>query len=669
MSSSELVTSAHLARRAIIYVRQSSPHQALSNQESLKLQYALTRRASELGWKPTPLEIIDSDLGQTGSTTEGRQGFKDLVTQVTLGQVGIIFSYDVTRLSRNCSDWYQLLDLCGHRQCLVGDQDGIYDPATTNGRLILGLKGLISELELHTIRARLTAGLLNKAARGELALTLPVGLLRDLSGTVTKHPNREVQSRIDLLFATFLRVKSISQVVAFCNEQELLIPRREPGGELVWRKPSAGGIGLILLNPAHAGAFVYGRTRSVPKADSPRRHVQERLPLEEWKICIRDKYPAYVDWDTYLRIRAMIWDNHSQCAPEKSRGVPRSGKALLHGLVYCGVCGHKMFVRYKAGIRYVCAHLRRQRGLPLCQYLPAEPIDAHVVGAFFDVLAPAELDVYAQVVAATREQEQAVQKTRSQQVERLRYQARLAERQFNQADPDNRLVTAELERRWELALQELKEAEESLQRDCSPAAPLSDVSPQLRRALEHIGQQLPELWQQDVLTQVQKKSLLRCLIEKVILQRSAPDMVQARVVWKGGDTTSSEVPVTVNSLARLSFAAEMEKATVKLARRGKMDEEIAQELTRRGYRSPHAQIVLPSTVKQIRLRQGVAVARGRSYPRRIAGYLTVPQLAECLKVPQHWLHDRIHNGTIEVKKHRTWKLYLDCRKFIWTGDH
>lgn len=604
------------------------------------------------------MEVIDSDLGQTASTTAGRQGFKDLVARVTLGQVGIILSYDVTRLSRNCSDWYQLLDLCGYRHCLIGDRDGVYDPATANGRLLLGLKGQISELELSTLRSRLTAGLLNKAARGELALTLPVGLVRDLLGKVSKHPNREVQSRIDLLFATFLRLKSISQVVAFFNEKDLLIPRREPGGELVWRKASAGGVGLILLNPAHAGAFVYGRTRSVPKAGSPGRHVQERLPLAEWKICIRDKYPAYVDWETYLRIRAMIWDNHNQCIPEESHGVPRGGKALLHGLIYCGVCGHKMFVQYKSGIRYLCAHQRRQRGLPLCQYLPAARIDDHIVRAFFNVLSPAELDIYAQVVAASRQEQAAVQKARCQQVERLRYQARLAERQFNQADPDNRLVTSELERRWELALQELKDAEEALQRDAGLAAPMPDVSAELRQALENVGQKLPELWEQGLLSQVQKKALLRCLVEKVILRRLAADTVEARIVWKGGDTTSLEVPVTVNSLACLAFAKEMEKAIVQLARRGKTDDAIAQELTQRGYRSPHAQIVLPSTVKHIRLRHGVSVERSHSYPRQIAGYLTVPQIARSLQVPSHWLHDRIHNGTIRVKKHRQWKLYL-----------
>jgi DNA invertase Pin-like site-specific DNA recombinase len=221
MSAAETVQPTHLRRLAVVYVRQSSPHQPLTNQESLKLQYALQGHARDAGWDPTQVRVIDTDLGCSARTSQGRAGFQELVTLVTLERVGIIFAYDVTRLARNCTDWYQLLDLCGYRQCLVGDQDGIYDPATPNGRLILGLKGLISELELHTIRARLTAGLLNKAARGELALALPVGLVRDPSGTVTKHPNREVQSRIDLLFATFLRVKSISQVVAFCNEQEL----------------------------------------------------------------------------------------------------------------------------------------------------------------------------------------------------------------------------------------------------------------------------------------------------------------------------------------------------------------------------------------------------------------------------------------------------------------
>jgi DNA invertase Pin-like site-specific DNA recombinase len=222
MSISEHITPFHLGRKALIYIRQSSPHQALTNQESQHLQYALRQRARECGWADEAIEVIDTDLGRTASTTQGRQGFKEIVARVTLDQVGIIFSYDVTRLSRNCTDWYQVLDLCGYRRCLIGDRDGIYDPATINGRLLLGLKGQISELELHTIKARLTAGLLNKARRGELALALPVGLTRDALGRVVKRPDLEVQGRIDLLFATFLRVRSLAKVVRSFNNEGLL---------------------------------------------------------------------------------------------------------------------------------------------------------------------------------------------------------------------------------------------------------------------------------------------------------------------------------------------------------------------------------------------------------------------------------------------------------------
>src|SRR4051794_13340299 len=205
---SELIHNDHLARRAIVYIRQSSPHQVLTNQESLHLQYDLRRRAVDLGWREEDVEVIDTDLGLSGAAATHREGFKDLIARVTLGQVGIVLSYEVTRLSRNCTDWYPLLDLCGFKNCLIGDRDGVYDPGCANGRLLLGLKGTISEMELHTIRARLTAGLLNKAERGELALVLPVGLIRDAGGVVVKDPDREVQARLELIFATFLRVRS-----------------------------------------------------------------------------------------------------------------------------------------------------------------------------------------------------------------------------------------------------------------------------------------------------------------------------------------------------------------------------------------------------------------------------------------------------------------------------
>lgn len=292
MPTSDLVTPQHLSRKAIIYIRQSSPHQMLSNQESLRLQYALRQHAIELGWADEQVEVIDHDLGLTGASIAHREGFKDLLAQVTLGQVGIILSYDVTRLSRNCSDWYPLLDLCGYKCCLIADREGIYDPGTPNGRLLLGLKGQISEVELYTIRARLTAGILNKAERGELALTLPVGLVRDELGVVQKDPNREVQERITLVFETFLRLKTASQVLCIFNQQQLLLPRHNRFHDVVWRKPTISSILAILKNPAYAGAFVYGRTRTV-RGSEPHQTQQQKLPMNEWKIRVNDKYPAY----------------------------------------------------------------------------------------------------------------------------------------------------------------------------------------------------------------------------------------------------------------------------------------------------------------------------------------------------------------------------------------
>lgn len=658
MSISETVHSDHLGRLAVVYIRQSSPHQALANQESLRLQYDLQHRARAAGWDQGHIHVIDSDLGRTGRTAAGRRGFQELVALVNQEQVGIIFAYDVTRLARNCTDWYQLLDLCGYRSCLVGDQDGIYDPATPNGRLILGLKGLISELELHTLHARLMAGLLNKARRGELALSLPIGLVRDALGRVLKHPDQEVQGRLELVFTTFLRVKAACRVVQHFNDRDLLLPRRDRFGDPVWRRPTIAAILSILKNPAYAGAFVYGRTRSVPRADAPHQRVQKPVPMDQWKICLRDKYPAYIGWETFERIQGMVQDNYSEYDRNKSRGVPRPGKALLHGIVYCGECGHKMVVQYKKGAYYLCNYLRQQYRVPVCQNLPADPIDAHVVQAFLDALAPAELDLYGQAVAALRHEADQVERAQRQQIDRLRYRAHLAERQYNQADPDNRLVAAELERRWEAALRELKEAEERLRRERERPPTLEGLGPDEREAFLQAGRTIPELWRQGRLSPQQQKAFLRSLIDKVVVHRSAPDTVQVRIVWRGGDTTAAAVRVTVGSLARLSSAEAMEEEVLRRAAAGETDEEIAAILTQQGHRSPRHTAVLPSTVRLLRLRHRLFRKRSQSHPRRIPGRLTVTQVARGLGIEPHWIYDRIHNGTIQIVLDPDTGLYL-----------
>lgn len=339
---SELVKPTHLERRAVVYVRQSTPHQIISNQESLRLQYALRDRAHELGWHDADIDIIDADLGMSGASATRRNGFKELVGRVGLSEIGLILSIDVTRLACNCSDWYPLLDICGLRGCLIADRDGVYDPGSANGRLLLGLKGTISELELHTIRSRLTSGLIAKAERGDLALMLPVGLVRDPSGVVVKDPDIGVQERLELVFRTFMKFRTVAKVMRVLNDRNLPLPRRDRHSELHWARATVSAVASILKNPAYAGAFVYGRTRLRAAGREGGSEAKVPRDLKEWRIVVKDRYPHYIDWPTYEKIREIVRDNRAEYMRNKTRGAPRDGELLLHGIAWCGRCGYKM---------------------------------------------------------------------------------------------------------------------------------------------------------------------------------------------------------------------------------------------------------------------------------------------------------------------------------------
>ncbi len=510
-------------------------------------------------------------------------------------------------------------------------------------------------MELHTLRDRLNAGLLNKAQRGELAVCLPVGLVRDASGQVLKYPNREVQDRLSLVFELFLARKSAAQVVRALKEQDLSLPRRDRFGDVVWRAPSQAGVCSILKNPAYAGAFVYGRTRCGG-------HLRKPVPEEQWRVCICQKYPPYISWETYHRIGAMLADNYAQYRRNQTRGAPRRGAALLQGIAFCGECGHKMFSQYKRGTRYVCNHLRQQFQEPLCQVISAGPIDQRVVELFMDAFSSIELDLHAQVMADLRRRQRQMQAASCQQLQRLRYQAQLAERQFNQSDPDNRLVTAELEKRWEAALATLREAEQAAPAGQPPPALMLDRP--MRKTLEQVGKRLAQLWPQ--LSPARRKELLRCLIDKVVLHRVRSDAVQVRVVWKGGAFSSVTVAVPVKTLQKLSQFNQMQQEVLRLGAQGHGDAEVARRLSGAGFRSPSCASVLPSTVREIRLRHGVLLRPGQSRPRKVAGYLTVTALAKKLGILSHWIYDRIHSGVIQLRKDNQSRTYLipDDRKTL-----
>lgn len=649
---SELVKPMHLARRAAVYIRQSTTHQVVNNQESLRLQYALRQRARELGWHEADIDIIDADLGLSGASVAQRSGFKELVGRVGLNEIGLILSIDVTRLARNCSDWYPLLDICGLHNCLIADRDGVYNPGSPNGRLLLGLKGTISELELHTIRSRLTAGLLAKAERGDLALTLPIGLVRDPSGVVVKDPNLEVQERLDLLFATFLKLRTVAKVRREFNDRRLDLPRRDRHGDVHWTRATTSSVAAVLKNPAYAGAFVYGRTRLRKPADG-RAATKAPRSIDQWRIIVKDRYPAFIDWPTYEKIRGIISDNRAEYMRNKTRGAPRDGELLLAGIAWCGRCGHKMYARYKGGAEYVCNHLNSHQGLPTCQYIRAPRVDAAVAQAFLVALAPAEFDALSRARRTQSQAEKALRSSAEQQIERRRYEAALAERQFNRVDPDNRLVAAELERRWETALKEVRAAEEALARSTSqPVTPVA-IGKAMADNVIRLSGRLPEIWAAADTTDAKRKALLRCLVDKVVLDRGEHDIARMRIVWRGGAVTEIEVKMRVGSVAKLSRGAEMQDRVLELAQAKMHDDDIAAVLTSEGHRSPDCpDRVLPMTVQRIRLRAGLkSVVEQRSRWRHSPDMLSAQQLAGKLNIPVNWLYVQIRQGRLLVDRH------------------
>jgi DNA invertase Pin-like site-specific DNA recombinase len=649
---SELVKPSHLTRKAVVYIRQSTPHQVVSNQESLRLQYALRQRARELGWHEADIDVIDTDLGLSGASAAGRSGFKELVGRVGLSEVGLILSIEVTRLARNCSDWYPLLDICGLRGCLIADRDGVYDPGSANGRLLLGLKGTISELELHTIRSRLTAGLLAKAERGELALNLPIGLMRDPSGVVVKDPDLAVQERLELVFEMFLKFRTVAKVMRVLNERGLDLPRRDRHGDPRWARATVASVASILKNPAYAGAFVYGRTRMHTPIREGASKAKARRPIDEWRIVVKDRYPAYIDWSTYEKICTTIRDNRAEYMRIKTRGAPRDGELLLHGIAWCGRCGHKMFVRYKGGGQYVCNHLRSNEGLPTCQEMRAARIDKAVADSFLTALAPAELDALSKARRAQLQVDAALRASAERQLERKRYAAALAERQFNRVDPDNRLVAAELERRWEAALNEVRAAEEGLAQQASPQ-PVAQmgIGKEMQGKIISLAGRLPQIWADPTTTDAHRKALLRCLVDKVVLDRGEHDVASVRIVWRGGAVTKLEVHQRVNAVVKLARGVEMRDRALTLARAGMYDDQIAAVLTGEGHRSPNSESeVFPITIQRIRHAAGMQVSQPRTRWTHDADVLTAPELAVKLNVPVNWLYVQIRKGRLLVER-------------------
>ena len=465
------VTPRHLRRAAYLYVRQSTLRQVLENTESTARQYALRQRAVALGWSQEQVIVIDSDQGQSGASATGRDGFQRLVSDVGLGRAGIVMGLEVSRLARNSTDWHRLLEICALTDTLILDEDGLYDPAHFNDRLLLGLKGTMSEAELHVLRARLRGGVLNKARRGELEGPLPIGFVYGADRRVRLDPDQQVQGTLRLFFETFRRTGSAMATVKAFRQQQLTFPRRAHSGpqrgEVLWDALQHSRALEVLHNPRYAGAFFFGRTR---QRKSPGHGVRfETLPRDEWIALIPAAHDGYIAWDVYEDNQRRLRENSQAQGGERRKSPPREGPALLQGLVLCGVCGERMTVRYRHGQgrlwpEYVCQTNLTRHGEPLCQMLSGASIDDAIGRLLIETVTPMALEVALSVQQELQGRWEETDRLRRQQVERAHYEADLARRRFMQVDPENRLVADELEAEWNRRLRTLTTAQEEYER-------------------------------------------------------------------------------------------------------------------------------------------------------------------------------------------------------------
>ena len=650
------ITPIHLERTAVVYIRQSSVKQVRENLDSQLNQRTLIERAQTLGWPPERIAVFDGDLGQSAAHTQGRADFQRLAAEIALGHVGIVFGWDVSRLARNNADWYQLLDLAALLGTLIGDHEGVYDPRRYNDRLLLGLKGTMSEAELYMLRQRLNAGRLSKVQRGEYVQRLPTGLVRLADQRVVKDADAQIREVIDLIFAKFEELGSCRQVLRYCRQHQLALPRRQchgvAQGQVVWKKPSEPAIYDILTNPAYAGAFVYGRRPTEPTRQQPGRRATGvvRKPMAEWFCLIHDAYPAYITWDQYLAHQARLHENAQRYTEHASRGrgVPRQGAALLQGLATCGHCGHVLRVAYRPKARYLCQGLPRVFDEPMCAVWDGPTVEAFVITSFFAAIQPTQMDTLEEVLAQRQQDRARLERHHQHQIQRARYEADRARQRYEQVDPAYRWVASELERDWNDRLQAVRDAQAAAERLAQePAEPA--LTPLLKQQLRNLSDTLPQLWASDRLTNEQRKALLRSLIARVILKRVAPDRVQVKIVWVSGHFSEGVVIPPIHRQVDVSDYATMVARVEQLWQDGGTDAQIAEQLSAEGFRSARSTTLSTATVLKIRQRHHwVSRYHQHRLAEQIDGWWTVHGLARQLNVDRDWFYVRIKSGFLRA---------------------
>jgi DNA invertase Pin-like site-specific DNA recombinase len=620
------VTQQHLEHDAYLYIRQSTPRQVLENTESTQRQYALRDRAVALGWPLERIHIIDCDLGKSGSQSAGRDGFQKLVSEVALGNAGLVMGLEVSRLARNSADWHRLIELCSLGGALILDEDGIYDPANFNDRLLLGLKGTMSEAELHFLKARMRGGMINKARRGELEMRPPVGLVYRDDGVLILDPNAEVQAAIRLVFETFERTGSAMQTVKLFHEQGLRFPRRirkgVEKGELHWVKAGHSRIIQILHNPRYAGAFVYGRGRTRLLPDG--KHRTTKVPQSDWQFVIPGTHAGYITWEQFEANQKRLAENALGFGGDRKAGPAREGPALLQGRVICGICGERMSIHYSLVHQqvvptYVCQEASVRRAEKVCQRVPGGVVDQAISSLLLELMQPMTLEV---ALAVQQEVEARVTETdalRRKHIERAQYEAELARRRYMKVDPDNRLVADSLEAEWNDKLRILAEAQEQYDQQTQKQRLLIDS--QTRQQLLSLATDFPKVWNDPSVEPRERKRILRLLVEDVTLING--EMIQIHVRLRGGATRSftlaKPLPIAQIRKTKPEVVAEIDALLDHYC-----DREVAEVLNRQGRRTWQDE---PFNLKKIaHIRQAFNL-KCRYSRLRTRGFLTAKEMS------------------------------------------
>jgi DNA invertase Pin-like site-specific DNA recombinase len=607
----------HCERIAFVYVRQSTPSQVIEHRESTERQYHLRERAIELGWPPSRVEVIDEDQGRSGCSAVHRSGFQRLASEVGLGKVGIVFMLEASRLARNNSDWYRLIEICGVSGTLIADESAVYNPREPNDRLLLGVKGTLSEAELFTLRTRLYEGRWNKARKGLLHFPLPVGYMRAVDGGWSLDPDTQVRERLDYVFNSFRRHGVVRAVVRDLKEQGLELPTRvtakEGYGSLIWKGPTLSAVIRILHNPAYAGAYVYGRWEYRNERRSPKtgKAAASARSVAQWPVNITEHHPAYLSWEEFVKNQERLRQNWSH---DGSRGVAREGSALLQGIVYCSVCGRKMSVQNRAAKdkrspSYICGRGYQDGDEKICQSMTSRPVDAAVVEAFLTAVSPMSLQIAIRVLDQV-EQDLAVQRRqRDLQLEQARYEARLSQRQYDGVDPGNRLVAAELERRWNENLERVAQLERAYAQAEREAE--WNLTEDERGAMTELSQDLPAIWSAETTTNQERKQLLRMAIESVQLDGvNQAGQIEVQIRWHSGTITSLSVNRTAPGEGSLKTPEEAVSRIHEMAP-GSSYGEIAARLNRAGLRSAFGRHFTTQHVGYVCRRDGLARGKTR----------------------------------------------------------